>query len=331
MDAEFPDLLPPSASAGELPLVERLRGQLAGLAAQGILFGTSSWKYPGWLGVIYDEERYRFRGQFSETRFKENCLAEYARIFPTVGVDATYYTFPTERFVRDLAGRVPAGFRFNFKVTDQITVRRFPPLPRFGELGGQLNPGFLQAELCERQFLRPLEAIREQVGLVMFEFSHFGAQEFARGRDFMAALDGFLGQLPPGWRYGVEVRNRTLLHPEFFAMLRARGVAFLFNQWSDGPSLETQLAKEGCWTAAFGGARLLTRPGTNYEQRERALAPFDRLREPFPEALAAAQRMVGEAGRRGVNPLSVIVGNKLEGCAPLSVERLANLLTGTAG
>jgi hypothetical protein len=37
---------------------------------------------------------------------------------------------------------VPADFLFSFKVTDEITTRRFPKLPRFGERAGQQNlPG----------------------------------------------------------------------------------------------------------------------------------------------------------------------------------------------
>jgi hypothetical protein len=35
----------------------RYRQQLAGLADQGVFIGTSSWKYPGWCGLIYDEQR----------------------------------------------------------------------------------------------------------------------------------------------------------------------------------------------------------------------------------------------------------------------------------
>jgi uncharacterized protein YecE (DUF72 family) len=303
-----------------------LRSQLAALAAQGVFLGTSSWKYPGWLGLVYTEQRYRFRGKFSQTRFDQTCLVEYAEIFPAVGVDATYYSFPSEKFLIGLAEQVPTGFRFSFKVTDQITVKRFPLLPRHGELAGLPNPNFLNADLCAREFLLPLETIRDRVGLVMFEFSRFYAPDFARGRDFVTALDRFLALLPSGWRYGVEVRNRNLLHPDFFALLAARGVAFLFNQWSDGTSLELQLAQPGCWTTSFAGARLLTRPGTVYEERERQLQPFDQLREPFPEARAAAVQMIREARRRGV-PLFVSFGNKLEGCAPRSVAEVAAALS----
>jgi len=36
-----------------------------------------------------------------------------------------------------------------------------------------------------------------------------------------------LGQLPGGWRYAVEIRNKTWLVPEYFAALRRHNVAHL--------------------------------------------------------------------------------------------------------
>ncbi|HTH47484.1 MAG TPA: DUF72 domain-containing protein [Candidatus Limnocylindria bacterium] len=324
METEFAGLLPTEDDPRQ-----PLRQRLAALAQDGIYLGTSSWKYPGWLGNVYTDQRYEFRGKFSEARFNQHCLAEYAETFKAVGVDATYYHFPSEKSLGELAAPVPADFRFSFKVTDEITAKRFPLLPRHAERGGLPNPNFLNADLCAREFLRPLETIRERVGLVMFEFSRFHAPDFARGRDFVAVLDRFLGELPTGWRYGVEVRNRNLLHPEFFGMLAARGVAFLFNLWSDGPSLDLQLMQPGGWTTGFAGARLLTRPGTVYEEREAQLLPFDQLREPFPEARNAAVRMIREARRRGV-PLFLHFGNKFEGSAPLSLAAVVAELDATA-
>ena len=67
----------------------RLRAQLARLAQNGVYLGTSSWKYPGWRGLLYDDARYAYRGKFAKSRFEDFCLAEYAEIFKTVCVDAT--------------------------------------------------------------------------------------------------------------------------------------------------------------------------------------------------------------------------------------------------
>src|SRR5689334_22013358 len=118
---------------------------LARLAAQGLYLGTSSWKFPGWRGQLYDEARYIYRGKFSESRFERLCLAEYAEVFNTVCVDAAYYQFPSARYLSELTGSVPADFLFSFKVTDEITIKRFPNLPRFGRRAGETNPHFLNA------------------------------------------------------------------------------------------------------------------------------------------------------------------------------------------
>jgi hypothetical protein len=67
---------------------QALADQAASLAAQGVYVGTSSWKYQGWCGMLYDRAPYEWRGKFAESRFKRECLAEYAEVFKTVCVDA---------------------------------------------------------------------------------------------------------------------------------------------------------------------------------------------------------------------------------------------------
>ena len=64
--------------------VDAMRRALAQLADQQIYPGTSSWKYPGWMGQLYDEQRYLYRGKVAMTRFERDCLAEYAQVFKTV-------------------------------------------------------------------------------------------------------------------------------------------------------------------------------------------------------------------------------------------------------
>src|ERR1035437_2657387 len=49
--------------------------------------------------------------------------------------------------------------------------------------------------------------------------------DYEHGRDFIADLDKFLGQLPMGWPYGVEMRNRGWLKPEYFECLARHQVA----------------------------------------------------------------------------------------------------------
>ena len=114
----------------------KLQSAVQRLATSNIFIGTSSWKYPGWTGQIYDEQRYHYRGKFAETRFERDCLTEYAETFKTVCVDAAYYQFPSEKYLDGLVQKVPDDFLFTFKVTDDITLKRFTNLPRFGIKAG---------------------------------------------------------------------------------------------------------------------------------------------------------------------------------------------------
>jgi uncharacterized protein YecE (DUF72 family) len=219
-----------------------LRDRLADLAKKGVYVGTSSWKYPGWCGIVYDRDRYQWRGRFAKSRFAKSCLAEYAETFKTVSVDATYYAPPTLAFLEGLAAQVPADFRFAFKVTNAFTVKRTPNHPRFGEKAGQANKTFLDAEAFARDFFGPLGTIRDKVGIVMFEFSRFGPDEYERGRDFVADLDAFLAALPTGWPLGIELRNDAWLTPEYFACLARHHVAHVFNAWTQMPTVTEQMA-----------------------------------------------------------------------------------------
>ena len=154
----------------------------AGLASKGVFVGTSSWKYPGWCGQLYDFQRYDYRGRFSQARFERNCLSEYNQVFRTVCVDAAYYTFPTVKYLEGLASQVTPGFLFGFKVTDAITLKRFHNQPRYGPLAGQSNPDFLNPNRFYDEFLKPCESIRDFVGILIFEFSRFHPLDFANGR-----------------------------------------------------------------------------------------------------------------------------------------------------
>lgn len=295
----------------------------ARLATQGVWLGTSSWKYPGWRGLLYDADRYVWHGKFSTARFERLCLAEYAEVFKTVCVDAAYYKFPDHRSLAALVAQVPADFRFTFKVTDEITLRRFPNLPRFGARAGQVNPHFLDAELFASAFLRPCEPFREQVGLLMFEFTRFHREDFERGRDFVAALDAFLAQLPRGWRYGVELRNATFLAPEYFACLARHGVAHVFNNWDAMPPIHEQIALPGSRPADFLGARFLLKAGRAYQEAVDRFAPYDRVQEVNPEGRAAGAALIRETQASGGQRTAFIyVNNRFEGCALATLQAM---------
>jgi len=303
---------------GVLLLREQFAARLRRLTARGVFLGTSSWKYPGWFETIYDRDRYVWRGRFSNARFERDCLAEYAQVFPTVSVDATYYKFPAAKFLDGLAAQVPDGFQFAFKVTDEITLKRWPRVPRSGDRAGMENSRFLDAALFADGFLAPCEAIRSKVGLLMFEFSRFGADEFERAEDFIEALDNFLGRLPRGWPLGVELRNRRWLRPDYFAVLARHAVTHVFNAWADMPTIGEQLALPGSETnPSLLAARFLLREGRRYEEAVKQFSPYRELQEANTEGRVSAVKLIRRGLKSGgKTKVSLFVNNRYEGHAP---------------
>ena len=121
---------------------EQIKEKATALAAKGVFIGTSSWKYDGWCDQLYTRARYEYRGKFAETRFNRDCLSEYAEVFKTVCVDAAYYTFPRPEYLHGLADAVPDDFRFGFKVTDALTIKKFPNHARHGARAGNRTQTF---------------------------------------------------------------------------------------------------------------------------------------------------------------------------------------------
>jgi uncharacterized protein YecE (DUF72 family) len=287
------------------------------LAQRGYYIGTSSWKYEGWLNQLYTPARYEYRGKVAMKRFEQNCLREYAEVFKTVCVDAAFYSFPSHKFLDGMMTQAPDDFQFGFKVTDTITVKKFPNLPRFGMKAGAVNADFLNAELFIDAFLTQCELYRDKVGLLMFEFGRFYSTDFAAGKEFVEVLDNFLGKLPKDWPYGIEMRNRNWLTPEYFAMLSKHGVAHIFNSWTHMPAVSEQLKLAGSLTnPKLTGARFLLTPGNTYEKTVKAYQPYSETKQIDPDAReAAAQLIVGGERYEPRTKTFVYVNNRLEGNA----------------
>jgi uncharacterized protein YecE (DUF72 family) len=298
-----------------------LAARLRGLARENIYIGGSSWKYEGWLGQVYTRERYLARGRFSRKLFEAECLREYAETFPAVCGDFAFYQFPNAEFWQRLFSRVPEGFRFAFKVPEQITCKVFPKHARYGQQAGKENEGFLDARMLHEMFLRPLEAYREKTALLIFEFGAFGRRSFAGLAEFLDRLDPFLSALPREFRYAIEIRNPEFLEKDYFSCLRSHGVAHVYNAWSKMPELRNQLAMPDSATAGFLVCRALLRHGRVYEDAVGLFAPYTRIQDPNPEARDSMRVLIGRA-REEKQFLFLFVNNRLEGNAPLTILSL---------
>ena len=303
------------------PFAAELGPRLRALASQGVYFGTSSWKYEGWLGQIYTPARYAYRGRLSAKRFQDGCLAEYAATFPVVCGDFTFYQFPSEPYWRKLFTSASASLLYALKVPEDITVRVFPTHARYGARGGRVNDSFLDAGLLRDAFLRPLEPYRGQVAALIFEFGAFPKQAYDGPGPFVRDLDDFLAKLPAGYRYSVEIRNPEFLGPEYFGCLRRHNVAHVFNAWARMPALSSQIALREAFTADFTLARALLKQGRAYANAVDLFQPYDRIQEENPQGREALRQLARRARDTG-QPAFLFVNNRFEGNAPGTIAAI---------
>ena len=320
--AQLPLFGPPDDFA---PQAERLAPKLHALARKGVYFGTSSWKYEGWLGSIYSPERYSTRGKFSHVKFAAECLAEYAQIFPVVCGDFAFYQFPSADYWKRLFDSVPAPFLFGFKVPEQITVSKWPSHARYGPRAGKPNESFLSADLFQKLFTLPLEPYADRVATLIFEFGTLSKSTFATVEHFIDKLDPFLAALPAGFRYSIEIRNPEYLRPGYFTVLKSHGVAHVYNAWTRMPAIADQIELPGSADVDFTVARALLTKGRAYEAAVRAFEPYKEVKEPNP-AVRDALRRLAERAALTRRPAFLFVNNRLEGNAPTTIESVAEQL-----
>lgn len=297
--------------------VARNKERIQRWASKGIRFGTSSWKYAGWKDLIYT------RQYPSKKAFEQECLAEFSELFPTVTADFALYDFPKEEKMQAIHDQTTDHFKLSLKVTDRITIKRYPNIPRYGANAGTQNPDFLNVELFEDAFLKPIEALKAKRGVIIFEFSTFHPNSGVTLETFGEMVNTFLGRLPKEYEYAVELRNSEFLTIEYFTMLASHGVAHVLNNWTRMPPILNQIQLAGVLTAPFSVARALLKPGRTYEQAVEMFHPYDRIKEENPElrlGIIEAVRKCLDEGRS----LYVYVNNRAEGNSPKTIEGILN-------
>ncbi|MFO0699499.1 MAG: DUF72 domain-containing protein [Nitrospira sp.] len=288
-----------------------------------VRFGTSTWTYEGWQGQIYFKP-------YAKTTFARECLGEYCQylfrgepLFRTVCNDSTFYRPPTANQLRHYLNQIPEDFEMCFKVWEELTIPQFARQARYGVKAGQPNPRFLDAKLFNDLVLTPYREAKFEphAGPFLFEFQRHGMSS----QEFCSRLDTFFGQLPKDFRYAVEIRNAGLLGPDYHKVLENHGIAYVYNHWSYMPSLAEQHHRMTRFTASFTVLRLLTPLKMSYEAAKKRAEPYTKIVEELPEmrrdTVELVKKAVGE-NRRAY----VLVNNRSEGNAPLTIQALRNLL-----
>ena len=310
---EFEPVVPEDPSVAAVAAMHDTARAIAAELPEDIRFGTSSWSFPGWKGLVYS-------GQVTASTIARSGLRDYSShpLLRTVGVDRSYYAPIPIDDLRRYAEQLPAGFRCCTKAPAGVTALTLGPPG-----SGSLNPDFLSTDRLIAELLEPFAlAFAAHTGPFILEFPPFPRGHRLEPDDFLARLDRFLEHLPRQFDYAVELRDQRLLTPGYHAVLKRHGVAHTYNYWSAMPLPTAQAAIVPPDDLPFTVIRLLLRPGTWYEDQKERFRPFNAIVEPDDAMRRDVVELSDRVLTRG-RKVWVLVNNKAEGSSPLTIIQLA--------
>ncbi len=164
--------------------------------------GTSGYSYPEWKGSFYP-------GRIAA----RDMLGFYARRFPTVEINNTFYRMPTDALLRGWAEQVPEDFEFAIKAPRRITHEK-----RLVDCGEPVT-----------RLFRAVSALGTRLGPLLFQLPPQVKKDGPR-------LATFLEALPERRRIAFEFRHASWFDDEVFDTLRAHGAALCVADTGEEPA-----------------------------------------------------------------------------------------------
>ena len=223
----------------------KLPAELIYSSMEKIWIGTSGWSYTGWAGTFYPPK-------MSSSQW----LGFYARQFPTVEINASFYRLPSGKMAQHWRDATPEGFLFAVKGSRLVTHLK----------------KLTNTETALAVFFERMLPLGDRCGPFLWQLPPFLHKDAAR-------LDRFLSQLPKG-RHAVEFRHASWMASEVFDTLRRHHAACVWlSSW--------EMPRNFTITADFIYARFHGLEGGaahNYSEAE--LAPWaDHLRAAAREGV----------------------------------------------
>ena len=314
-------VMPPRGTKPSLASTALTLSPLAAQLPSTLHLGTSSWSFPGWRGIVWNAHA-------SEATLARDGLRAYANhpLFRTVGIDKTYYRpVVREEFAR-LAAQVPTGFRFLTKMWRGVIDD-----DSFSARGANTPSAVLDPRIATIDCILPaVEGLGAKGGPLLFQFTPTNYSNERARRAFIDRLSKFLGALPTldaneGAFYAVEVRDRNLVSTELGEVLATHRAVPCLTVHPSTPSLTEQSQALALDPTRPLVMRWMLRGNHAYAEAKDLYAPFDKLAETDDTSRDDLALLATAALQAGLGAW-IVVNNKAEGCAPLSVERIARCL-----
>ena len=162
-----------------------------------LLVGTSGYAFKEWKGPFYPEDL-----------ADGEMLGFYARRFPTVEINNTFYRLPRESVLVGWASQVSDGFTFAVKASQRITHH------------ARLKPE--AAELVD-YLIRATSVLDGKLGPILFQLPPNLKKDTERLRSFLALL-------PRERRFTMEFRHPSWFDDDVICALREHDVALCVSE-----------------------------------------------------------------------------------------------------
>jgi len=285
-------------------------------------FGTCSWKYDSWKGIVYDPAK-------KYTPY--DYLPDYAKHFSTVEIDEWFWSlFPTgaklpnPNAVKIYTDNVPENFLFTVKAPNAITLTHYyaKQPPQHQATANQPNPNFLNSDLLKK-FLEILQPMGNKLGPVMFQFEYLNKQKMPSLKQFLDLLSQFFAKAPGGYDYALEIRNPNYLTEPLNHFLREYNISPVLMDGYYMPPLTEAVEKIDI---SAGKSLIIRLQGPDREGIEKLTNnQWDKIISPQDEKLNTLAGIIQEQVKKN-RKVFINVNNHYEGSAPLTIKRIEERL-----
>jgi len=279
--------------------------------------GTCSWKYKSWEHLVYTDSN------------PDNYLKEYSTKYNTVEIDQWFWSLfsvdkvilPDIKVVKEYVQSVPDDFTFTIKVPNSITLTHFYNKDNAGNLVA--NPYFLNVDMFNR-FFDSVSPMLDKCGALMFQFEYLNKQKLGGLSEFENKFGSFISQIPKGINYAVEIRNPNYLTNQYFEFLSKNNlIPVLLHGYYMPPIWETVNKFSKYLTSDLvirlhGYERKGIEKVTNKEWNT---VVFNQDSE-IPKIVESLMFL-----SKTNNNIYVNVNNHYEGSAPITIEKIIELLS----
>ena len=280
-------------------------------------FGTCSWKYDSWKGIIYSDGS------------NISYLKEYSNHYSTVEIDQWFWSLfppnkvvlPDTRVVQNYMDSVPKDFLFTIKVPNSITLTHFYNRNKKEPL--QINPYFLSVNLFG-EFLKSLEPISNNTGCLILQFEYLNKQKMNSLSEFQQKIYEFFTNLPPNSPpIGIEIRNPNYLNKSHFELLNKLNIT---NVFLEGYFMPPVIEVYNKYKKHIKNLTVLRLHGPDRKGIEKiSNENWNKIYIDREKEIKSIVEMIRDLEKDEVD-IFVNVNNHFEGSAPLTINRIRDKL-----